>query len=254
MTEESSQNQVDEGQPLIEHLIELRSRILKSLVAVIIVFIPLFYYANPIYAYISEPLRIYLPQGTTMIATQVASPFLAPFKLSMVLAIFIAIPYILHQIWSFVSPGLYSNERKIALPLLFSSIVLFYSGIAFAFYAVFPIIFSFFTSVAPAGVKVMTDINSYLDFVLKLFFAFGVVFEIPIATVLLVWSGITTVAALKRKRPYIIVGCFVVGMLLTPPDIFSQMMLALPMWALWEIGILFASWVKKAPVEETPES
>lgn len=250
MTEESSQNQVDEGQPLIEHLIELRSRILKSLACVVIIFIPLFYYANPIYAYISEPLRVYLPKGTTMIATQVASPFLAPFKLSMVLAVFIAIPYILHQIWSFISPGLYTSERKIALPLLFSSVVLFYCGVAFSFYVVFPMIFGFFTKVAPTGVKVMTDINSYLDFVLKLFFAFGVVFEIPIATVLLVWSGITTVDALKRKRPYIVVGCFVVGMLLTPPDVFSQIMLAMPMWALWEIGIFFASWVKREPAEE----
>lgn len=251
MTDESNQNQAGEGQPLIEHLIELRSRILKSLAAVVIVFIPLFYYANPIYSYISEPLRKYLPKDSTMIATQVAAPFLAPFKLSMVLAIFIAIPYILHQIWSFVSPGLYSSERKIAVPLLFSSILLFYCGIAFAFYAVFPVIFSFFTSVAPAGVKVMTDINSYLDFVLKLFFAFGVVFEIPIAIILLVSSGITTVEALKKKRPYVIVGCFVVGMLLTPPDIFSQAMLALPMWALWETGIFFAKLIKKTPEAES---
>ncbi|HKI75420.1 MAG TPA: twin-arginine translocase subunit TatC [Pseudomonadales bacterium] len=249
MTEESTQNPVDEGQPLIEHLVELRSRILKSLAAVIIVFLPLFYFANPIYEYISGPLRVYLPKGTNMIATQVASPFLAPFKLSMVLALFISIPYILHQIWSFISPGLYSNERKVAMPLLFSSILLFYMGIAFAFYVVFPVIFGFFTSVAPTGVTVMTDINSYLDFVLKLFFAFGVVFEIPIATVLLVWSGITTVASLKKKRPYIIVSCFVVGMLLTPPDIFSQVLLAMPMWALWEIGIFFSSWIRESPAE-----
>lgn len=250
MTDESSQNRADEGQPLIEHLIELRARILKSLAAVVIIFLPLFYFANPIYEYVSGPLRAYLPQGSSMIATQVASPFLAPFKLSMVLAVFIAIPYILHQIWSFVSPGLYSNERKIALPLLLSSILLFYSGIAFAFYIVFPMIFGFFTRIAPAGVTVMTDINSYLDFVLKLFFAFGVVFEIPIATMLLVWSGITTVPSLKKKRPYVIVGCFVVGMLLTPPDVFSQVLLAVPMWALWEIGIFFASWIRKTPPPE----
>lgn len=250
MTDESSQNQVDEGQTLIEHLIELRARILKSLAAVVIIFIPLFYYANPIYAYVSAPLRAYLPKGETMIATQVASPFLAPFKLSFVLAVFIAIPFILHQLWSFISPGLYRNERKIALPLLISSVFLFYCGVAFAFYVVFPIIFGFFTRVAPTGVKVMTDINSYLDFVLKLFFAFGIVFEIPIAVVLLVWSGITTLDALKRKRPYVIVGCFVVGMLLTPPDVMSQVMLAMPMWGLWEIGILFAGWVKKTPKED----
>lgn len=253
MTEQSSQNPVDEGQPLIEHLLELRSRILKSLVAVIVVFLPLFYFANTIYDYISGPLRVYLPDDATMIATEVASPFLTPFKLTLVLAIFITIPYILHQLWSFIAPGLYTSERKVALPMLLSSIVLFYTGIAFAFYVVFPLVFSFFTSVAPAGVKVMTDINRYLDFVLKLFFAFGVAFEIPIATMLLVWSGITSVENLKRKRPYVIVGCFVMGMLLTPPDVISQVLLALPMWMLFEAGIFFSSWIKKTEEEETPE-
>jgi len=253
MTEQSSQNPVDEGQPLIEHLLELRSRILKSLVAVIVVFLPLFYFANTIYDYISGPLRVYLPDDATMIATEVASPFLTPFKLTLVLAIFITIPYILHQLWSFIAPGLYTNERKVALPMLLSSIVLFYTGIAFAFYVVFPLIFSFFTSVAPAGVKVMTDINRYLDFVLKLFFAFGIAFEIPIATMLLVWSGITSVENLKRKRPYVIVGCFVMGMLLTPPDVISQVLLALPMWMLFEAGIFFSSWIKRSADEETPE-
>jgi len=159
----------------------------------------------------------------------------------------------LHQLWSFIAPGLYTSERKVALPMLLSSIVLFYTGIAFAFYVVFPLVFSFFTSVAPAGVKVMTDINRYLDFVLKLFFAFGVAFEIPIATMLLVWSGITSVENLKRKRPYVIVGCFVMGMLLTPPDVISQVLLALPMWMLFEAGIFFSSWIKKTEEEETPE-
>lgn len=245
MTDDSSQNPVDEGQPLIEHLIELRSRILKSLLAVVVVFLPLFYFANDIYGYISGPLRAYLPEGTTMIATEVASPFLTPFKLTLVLAIFIAVPYILHQMWSFISPGLYTNEKRVALPLLFSSIVLFYAGIAFAFYVVFPLVFGFFTSVAPEGVTVMTDINRYLDFVLKLFFAFGIAFEIPIATMLLVWSGATSVENLKKKRPYVVVGCFVVGMLLTPPDVISQALLALPMWILFEFGIFFSAWVKK---------
>jgi len=253
VTEQSSQNPVDEGQPLIEHLLELRSRILKSLVAVIVVFLPLFYFANTIYDYISGPLRVYLPDDATMIATEVASPFLTPFKLTLVLAIFITIPYILHQLWSFIAPGLYTNERKVALPMLMSSIVLFYTGIAFAFYVVFPLIFSFFTSVAPAGVKVMTDINRYLDFVLKLFFAFGIAFEIPIATMLLVWSGITSVENLKRKRPYVIVGCFVMGMLLTPPDVISQVLLALPMWMLFEAGIFFSSWIKRNADQETTE-
>ena len=231
---------LDEGQPLVEHLLELRSRVLRSLAAVFIIFLPLFYFANDIYGFISEPLRAFLPEGATMIATEVASPFLTPFKLTLVLAIFIAIPYILHQVWSFIAPGLYKNEKQVAFPLLVSSILLFYAGIAFAFYVVFPLVFGFFTSVAPAGVTVMTDINRYLDFVLKLFFAFGIAFEIPIATILLVWTGATDVASLRRKRATVVVGCFVVGMLLTPPDIISQILLALPMWLLYEIGILFS--------------
>jgi len=230
----------DQGQPLIEHLIELRTRILHGIFSVLIIFLPLFYFANDIYTYISGPLRVFLPEGTTMIATEVASPFLTPFKLTLVLSIFIAMPYILHQIWSFVAPGLYSGEKKIALPLLTSSIILFYTGIAFAFYIVFPLIFGFFTSAAPEGVTIMTDINRYLDFVLKLFFAFGLAFEIPIATILLVWTGATTVPNLRRKRPYVIVGCFVLGMLLTPPDVISQVLLALPMYLLYEFGILFS--------------
>ncbi|HJP50115.1 MAG TPA: twin-arginine translocase subunit TatC [Pseudomonadales bacterium] len=245
VTDQSNQNQEDEGQPLIEHLIELRSRLLRSIISVLVIFFPLFYFANEIYVYISKPLRAYLPEGTSMIATEVASPFLTPFKLSLVLAIFIAIPYILHQLWSFVAPGLYKNEKRIALPLLVSSIILFYAGIAFAYYVVFPLVFSFFTSVAPDGVTIMTDINRYLDFVLKLFFAFGIAFEIPIATVLLVWTGASDVDSLRKKRPYIIVGCFVVGMLLTPPDIISQLLLALPMWILFELGIIFSMVTKK---------
>ncbi len=252
MTEPNKSTPVDEGQPLIEHLVELRTRILHSLLAVVVIFVPLFYFANDLYQFISEPLRTYLPEGATMIATEVASPFLTPFKLTLVLAIFIAIPYILHQIWSFVSPGLYSNEKRIALPLLFSSVVLFYAGIAFAFYVVFPLVFGFFTSAAPEGVSVMTDINRYLDFVLKLFFAFGLAFEIPIATVLLVWSGATTVDNLRKKRPYVVVGCFVVGMLLTPPDVISQVLLALPMWLLFEAGIFFSTWIRKPVEEENP--
>jgi sec-independent protein translocase protein TatC len=234
------QIEVDKGQPLITHLIELRTRLLHSLLCVAIVFVPLFYFGNNIYTYVSQPLRAYMPEGTTMIATEVASPFLTPFKLSLVLAIFISMPYILHQVWSFVSPGLYSREKSVALPLLASSIVLFYTGIAFAFYIVFPLIFGFFANIAPEGVTIMTDINRYLDFVLKLFFAFGLAFEIPIATVLLVWTGASSVESLTSKRPYIVVGCFVFGMLLTPPDVISQILLAMPMWLLFEIGILFA--------------
>ena len=230
----------DQGQPLVEHLIELRRRILNAILSVLIIFLPLFVFSNEIYAYVSEPLRQFLPHGTTMIATEVASPFLTPFKLTLVLAIFIAMPYILHQLWSFIAPGLYTNEKKVAAPLLVSSIALFYTGIAFAFYVVFPLVFGFFTSVAPDGVTIMTDINRYLEFVLKLFFAFGLAFEIPIATLLLIWTGATTIESISGKRPYVVLGCFVVGMLLTPPDVISQILLALPMWLLFEAGILFA--------------
>ena len=240
----------DSGQPLVEHLIELRSRLLYALLSVLIVFLPLFYFANEIYIYISEPLRMFLPEGTNMIATEVASPFLTPFKLSLVLSFFVAMPYILHQIWSFIAPGLYIKEKRDAAPLLISSVVLFYTGISFAFYIVFPLVFGFFTSVAPEGVTVMTDINRYLDFVLKLFFAFGLAFEIPIATVLLIWTGATTPKSLATKRPYVIVGCFVIGMLLTPPDVISQILLALPMWLLFEAGIIFSKLFGLSPVEE----
>ena len=234
----------DSGQPLVQHLLELRGRILKSLIAVLVVFAGLFYFSNDIYVYISEPLRASLPEGSTMIATEVASPFLAPFKLTIVLSLFIAIPFILHQVWGFIAPGLYRHEKVVAIPLLVASILLFYLGIAFAYYVVFPLIFSFFTTVGPESVTVMTDINSYLDFILKLFFAFGVAFEIPVATVLLVWSGITTVASLTKKRPYVVVGCFVIGMIMTPPDVISQSLLAIPMWLLFESGIVFARLVK----------
>ena len=185
-----------------------------------------------------------------MIATDVTSPFFAPFKLTLVLAIFAAIPFILHQIWSFIAPGLYTHEKKIAVPLLVSSILLFYLGIAFAYYVVFPLIFGFFTSTGPEGVAMMTDISSYLNFVLKLFFAFGIVFEIPIATLLLVLSGATTVESLKEKRAYIVVCCFVVGMLLTPPDVISQTLLALPMWLLFEVGIIMARLVVRKNTDE----
>ena len=244
MAEKNSRTE-DKNQPLIEHLIELRSRLLRSIISVLIVFLPLFYFANDLYRYISEPLRVFLPEDSSMIATEVASPFLTPFKLSLVLALFMAMPYILHQVWSFIAPGLYKKEKRLALPILCSSIVLFYIGIAFSFFVVFPLVFGFFTSVAPTGVTIMTDINRYLDFVLKLFFAFGIAFEIPIATLLLIWSGATSAENLKRKRPYVVVGCFVIGMLLTPPDIISQILLAIPMWGLFELGIIFSILMKK---------
>ncbi|MCB1730675.1 MAG: twin-arginine translocase subunit TatC [Halieaceae bacterium] len=242
----SEPESTDQPLPLVAHLTELRDRLLRALLAVLLVFICLFPFANEIYTFVSEPLRALLPPGTSMIATEVASPFLTPFKLTLVAAIFIAIPFVLYQVWSFIAPGMYRHEKRLAIPLLVSSIALFYAGAAFAYFVVFPLIFAFFTSVGPEGVTIMTDINSYLDFVLKLFFAFGLAFEIPIAAVLLIWSGITTADALARKRPYIIVGCFVLGMLLTPPDIISQSLLALPMWLLFELGVYFGRFIKRA--------
>jgi sec-independent protein translocase protein TatC len=223
---------------LISHLIELRSRILKALLAVLVVFLCLFYFAQDLYQYLALPLIATLPEGSTMIATAVASPFLAPFKLTLVLSFFIAIPVVLYQIWAFVAPGLYRNEKKLIAPLLASSTLLFYAGMAFAYYVVFPLVFMFFNSVAPEGVLVSTDISSYLDFVLKLFFAFGLAFEVPIAVILMCWTGATTAESLRKKRPYVIVAAFVIGMLLTPPDVISQVLLAVPMWILFEIGVI----------------
>lgn len=223
--------------PLIAHLTELRDRLLRAILAVLVMFIVLFPFANDIYAFISEPLRALLPPDSSMIATEVASPFLTPFKLTLFTALFLAMPYVLYQAWAFIAPGMYHNEKRFALPILASSVVLFYLGAAFAYFVVFPLIFAFFTSVAPEGIAIMTDINRYLDFVLKLFFAFGIAFEIPIAALILIWAGITTPDDLARKRPYIIVGCFVFGMLLTPPDVISQSLLAIPMWLLFEAGV-----------------
>jgi len=231
----------------VEHLVELRDRLLRALLAVVIVLLVLFPFANSIYALLAEPLMRHLPAGTSMIATEVAAPFLTPFKLAIVAAVFVAMPVILWQAWAFIAPGLYRQEKRLVLPLMLTSTLLFYLGAAFAYYVVFPLMFGFFTSVAPEGVEVMTDISRYLDFVLKIFFAFGIAFEVPIATVLLVWAGITTPEALVRKRPYIIVGAFVIGMLLTPPDAISQTLLALPMWVLFELGVMFSKAYVRRP-------
>jgi sec-independent protein translocase protein TatC len=242
---------VDETeQPFLDHLIELRSRILRGLAAVGIIFVPIYYFANDLYEWISAPLTAALPEGSSMIATQVATPFLTPLKLAFFAAIFIGVPYLLHQVWAFVSPGLYRHEKKFAVPLLLSSIMLFYAGMAFVYFLVFPLIFAFFTQVAPEGVAMMTDINEYLDFVMKMFLAFGIAFEIPIATMLLAWSGLTTAEGMAKKRPYVIVGCFVVGMLLTPPDVISQLLLALPTWMLFEVGIFMARFTEKRAATE----
>lgn len=238
--------------PLVAHLTELRSRLLRIVLIWMLIFAGLFYFANDLYTFISEPLRAYLPEGTSMIATDVASPFLTPFKLALISALFLAMPFVLHQIWGFIAPGLYKHEKRIALPLLASSIILFYGGMAFAYFVVFPLIFGFFTSTAPDGVAVMTDINSYLDFVMTLFLAFGLAFEIPVATVLLVLAGVVTVTKLREIRPYVIIGCFVIGMVLTPPDVISQTLLAGPMWLLYEAGILFGSMLR--PISRDTEA
>ena len=249
MTEETDNS--DKNQTLIEHLIELRDRLLRIVVLTVVLFACMFPFANEIYSFVSEPLRVYLPESSTMIATDVASPFLTPFKLTMVLAVFAAMPVILYQTWAFIAPGLYKKERRIVLPLFASSVLLFYAGMAFAYYVVFPLVFGFFTSVGPENVTVMTDMSRYLDFVLKLFFAFGIAFEIPIATILLIWTGVVTPQSLAGKRPYVIVMCFVVGMLLTPPDIISQVLLAGPMWILFEIGVFFGRLIYKGKSEQT---
>ncbi len=241
---------------LISHLIELRTRILKALMSVLVVFLCLAYFANDLYQLLAMPLLKSLPENSSMIATDVASPFFAPFKLTLVLSFFIAIPFVLYQIWGFVAPGLYRNEKKLVAPLLLSSTLLFYAGMAFAYFVVFPIAFAFFNSVAPEGVTVSTDISSYLNFVLKLFFAFGVSFEIPIAIILMCWTGVTDAKSLRAKRPYVVVGAFVVGMLLTPPDVISQTLLAIPMWLLFEIGIIVGGLYagKRRPDDDEDES
>jgi sec-independent protein translocase protein TatC len=237
----------------VEHLVELRDRLLRVVLAVLVFLVVLFPFANDLYALLAEPLLRRMPEGATMIATQVASPFLTPFKLTIVLSIFLAMPVVLYQTWSFIAPGLYKHERRLVFPLLISSSLLFYLGMAFAYFVVFPLMFAFFQAVAPEGVAIMTDISSYLDFVLKIFFAFGLAFEVPIATILLVWTGFTTPAALVAKRPYIIVGAFVFGMMLTPPDIISQTLLALPMWLLFELGVILSKIYVRKPATNAGE-
>ncbi|AZK61008.1 MULTISPECIES: Sec-independent protein translocase subunit TatC [Pectobacterium] len=230
----------EETQPLISHLIELRKRLLNSIICVLAVFIALVFFANDIYQLVSAPLIEQLPAGASMIATDVASPFFTPIKLTMIVSVFVAAPLVLYQVWAFVAPALYKHERRLMMPLLVSSSLLFYSGMAFAYFVVFPLAFGFFAKTAPVGVLIATDINNYLDFVMALFMAFGISFEVPVAIVLLCWSGVVTPEDLKKKRPYILVGAFVVGMLLTPPDVFSQTLLAVPMYLLFEIGVFFA--------------
>ncbi|RPE01114.1 Sec-independent protein translocase subunit TatC [Candidatus Pantoea deserta] len=231
---------VEDTQPLISHLIELRKRLLYCIGAVFAIFMALIYFANDIYHMVASPLISQMPAGASMIATDVASPFFTPIKLTIIVSVFLAVPVILYQVWAFVAPALYRHERKLVMPLLFSSTLLFYVGVAFAYFVVFPLAFGFFAKTAPQGVTIATDITNYLDFVMTLFMAFGVAFEVPVAIVLLCWTGITTPEDLKKKRPYILVGAFVVGMLLTPPDVFSQTLLAIPMYCLFEVGVFFS--------------
>lgn len=236
--------------PLLDHLLELRNRLLRAIIVIVIVFAGLAYFANDFYRLLAEPLIAHLPSGAQMIATDVAAPFFTPFKLTFVISIALAIPFLLWQIWAFIAPGLYRSEKRLVVPLLASSTLLFYAGIAFAYFVVLPLAMGFFTSVAPTDVAIATDISRYLDFVLAIFIAFGIAFETPVAIVLLIWSGVSTPESLSKKRPYIIVGAFTLGMLLTPPDIISQTLLAIPMWILFELGLFIGRWYQPGKGKE----
>lgn len=248
---ESNEENLEEG-TLLSHLVELRSRLLKTAAAVVTVFVGLLPFSRQIFSLVSEPIRQVLP-GEALIATGVASPLLTPFKLTFFVALFIAMPVVLYQLWAFVAPGLYKKEKRFAVPLLASSILLFYAGVCFAYFVVFPLMFNFFTSIAPDGVEVMTDISLYLDFITTIVLAFGIAFEVPIATVLIVWTGLTTPAKLGRARPYVFLSAFVIGMFLTPPDVISQTLLAVPVYLLYEIGILMSRILVRRKEETEPE-
>ncbi len=236
MTDSSSTTEM----PFVQHLLELRDRLLKIVASIAVILLVLMPFANDLFHLLAGPLLAELPEGTQMIAIDVGSPFLTPFKLTLVLSIFLSMPMILYHLWAFVAPGLYKNEKSMVLPLLVSSTTLFYLGMVFAYYVVFPLIFGFMVSMTPEGVEMSTDISRYLDFVLKLLFAFGIAFQVPIATILLVRVGIVTPESLAEKRPYIIVGAFIVGMLMTPPDMISQTLLAVPIWLLFELGLFIS--------------
>jgi sec-independent protein translocase protein TatC len=242
-----------EPDSFMSHLIELRDRLLRCVIAFLLVFICLFPWARDIYTVLAEPLLAALPKGGQMIATEVTAPFFVPIKVTMLAAMTIALPYLLYQIWAFVAPGLYAHEKRLVVPLIFTSTVLFLVGMSFAYFIVFPVVFHFITSIAPEGVAVMTDIQKYLDFVMTLFIAFGVTFEVPVAVVILTRVGIVTVAQLRQARPYVVVGAFVVGAIFTPQDVVSQILLALPLCLLYEAGIIVASWTGKA-ADEAPQS
>ena len=242
--------QDQQEQTLMDHLVELRDRLLHMVLAILIMFVALFAFSEDIFTIAAEPLLNLMPEGTSMIATGVTSPFLVPFKLVMLLSVLLTIPYLLHQMWAFIAPGLYRHEKRMATPLLISSVILFYCGIAFAYFVIFPILFGFFIGIAPEGVAVMTDIGQYLDFIIAIFLAFGIAFEVPVATFLLIAAGVTTADKLAEKRPYIIIGAFVIGMMLTPPDVISQSLLAVPIWLLFELGLVASRLFLKAKEEE----
>ncbi len=243
--EEQKEQKEQKSEPFVSHLIELRNRMMWAVGSVLLIFFCLVPFASELYEWFAKPLISNLPQGGSMISTEPHGPFFIPFKFAFATAFAIAIPMVLYQVWAFIAPGLYRNEKSIALPLVVSSTLLFYAGIMFAYYVVFPIIFKFFIGMAPEGVAVMTDISAYMSFALKLFFAFGVAFEVPVATVLLVVMGVVSTATMSKQRPYIILGAFVLGMLMTPPDIFSQVMLAVPICLLFEVGLFFARRIER---------
>jgi sec-independent protein translocase protein TatC len=244
MSEAGEPGELAEG-TLISHLLELRDRLLKAMLAVGICFIPCAIYMNQLFTFVADPLIHKLPAGATLIATSVVAPFTVPFKLALVLAIGIAIPFVLYQAWAFVAPGLYKHEKKLAIPLLISSVLLFYLGAAFAYYVVFPVMLSFFVATTPHGVQMMTDMGSYLDFVMILLLAFGLAFEVPVATVLLVWTGFVRIATLKKNRGFVLLGIFIFAAFVTPPDAVSQSAMAVPMYLLYEIGIIMAGLLLK---------
>jgi sec-independent protein translocase protein TatC len=243
----------DTEDTFISHLIEMRDRLLRAVLAVVIIFVCLFPWAQDIYALLARPLLAALPKGGQMIATEITTPFFVPMKVTMMAAFLLALPWVFYQAWAFVAPGLYQHEKRIGVPLVIASVILFVMGMSFAYFLVFPLVFHFIVSVTPTGVAVMTDIGKYLDFVLTMFLAFGITFEVPIAVVLLVKMGMVTVAKLREIRPYVIVGAFVIGAIFTPPDVISQFMLATPLWVLYELGIIVAAMISKPKPESESE-
>ena len=238
----------------VQHLVELRDILLRSVIAILVVFISLFPFANEVYSFIAAPIISVLPEGGNIIAIGVISPFLTPLKMALIMAVYIAMPYLLYQIWKFIAPALYKREKQMVMPLVISSTILFYAGLLFSFYVVFPVIFGFLSDIGPSTVDFTPDIQYYLDFVLKVSFAFGVAFEVPIATILLIMFGATTIENLKKNRPYVVIGAFILGMLLTPPDIISQTLIAIPMWLLFEAGLIFSAFFKVRINNKTPTS